>query len=649
MDAPLSISPANTPSPTAYGEPAPAAPLGPPARRRRFAWRSFNPLIIFFSAVFWRDIRIVSRKPQNFWSRFIFALVLVVMAGMGVWGQVFSRSFYSPTQQLEGMQRIAPELSLWVMWVQFVMLNIVSITIAAPAFVEERTKRTLDTLALTPLTPLSITGSKFASRMVPVLILAAVPVPLLLMFRIFGGLEPRFLIEAALVTITSAGLGAAAALCASTFVKRAPNASAFGILIVLGANLAPGMVPGLLDLFGLVGIVHSMPWFFEGLACISPGVAMISVSGTITGTGNFGPPVWTNLLSSVLLTTVFLLIAAWRIPAMVRAGPLSAPVSKRSARRTAKAAALAASLASEGAPGEGEPTTAADARRKRASVLRPAGLSRTVSDRPVLWREIRQSSFRSPATRWILIALCVGFIGLIYINAGPSSTAGAMVPAYMLGLLALFVTASASTGSISGEVEAKTWSSLLNTPLTSNEIIWSKALAAMRRSSTILIAFFAHLVVVSLFGGIHPVALVLAPALLAAAMFMLCCTGMLLSLTSKRSATSATNNVLLAGLMWIGIPVAGFITFGLLEMKPPDVLAYLLFATNVPLTGGFTIFAACEVASNPRGNWDVADLTTDLPGLVLLVLITCIIHVSVGMLAMLLARSLFYRHALRLT
>lgn len=608
-----------------------------------------NPLTIFFGALFWRDIRIVSRKPRTFWARFSFALVLMAMGAIGIWGQIFGTQFGSATQQMEGMQRIAPMLSLFVMWVQFIMLNIAAPTIAAPAFVDERTKRTLDTLAMTPLSSLAIVGSKFSSRLVPILILAIVPVPLLLMLRIFGGLEPRFLIDATLITVSSAALGAAAALCASTLVKRAPNASGFGVIVILIANFFPLLVSALLYFVGLGWTERAAPGFFRWLSVVSPGSAFISASGSITGMGFSTVPTWANVISNIVLATAFLLLAAARVPAMVRAGPLSTTPTSRSSRRAAKAAARATASATTISETDGATPTVADARRRRSSVPRPVGTSRTISDRPVLWREIRQTSFRSPITRWILIAVCVFFIGMMYLQAGVSSQPGAIVPAIMLGLLSLFVAANASTRSIAGEVEARTWSSLLSTPLTPSKIIWSKALGAMRRCLPLLLAFIGHLVVVSLFGAIHPALLLIAPVTLAAGMFMLCCTGVLTSLVSRRSAMAATNNLLLAAVLWVGLPVSTAISIGLLSVNPGKELWFVINVLNVPSTSVIAITTACEAASDSSGRWILRGFVSGFPELLALVSANALVHVLIGLAAMAIARSIFYRHALRST
>ncbi len=639
--------------PAAAAAVAPAiapATLSATRRQPRLSLAALNPLNVFVGPVFWRDVRIVSRKPLTFWARSVFALVLVALGSTAIWGTLYGTSFQSGTQQLEQAQQIAPGLTLFVMWVQFVLLNLSAPTMTGPAFIEERTKRTLDTLALTPLPALSITGSKFASRLLWVLILALIPVPLLLTLRVFGGIDAGFIVQASLITLTSASAAAAAAMLCSCFAQRSPTASAFGMMVALIMNIAPFIADLLFYLVGLGSLSQFAPSAYQALAIVSPGYTLFGASWQVAGGPTPFYPWWTNIASNLTLTLFFVALTSLRLPGLIRQGGSLTPTSTRASRRAAKAelaqAGTDASLTPEDDSGT---TTAADARRRRSGAPRAVGTSRTVSDHPVLWRELRQTNVRHAWARWLVAGLCFLVIVLVYVQAGPDTSAGAITPGIILALITLFAALSASTGAIAGEAEARTLSSLLNTPLTPSVILGSKVIGAMRRCLPVFGAFCAHLVFVSFCGGIHPVVLLLAPIALASGVILLCCTGLLLSLVCKRSASAATNNILLVGLFWIGIPLGTLFLSALISPFRSEVVGFILFVCNAPAVTFTTLYSAAEAVESRGFAWYVPAIGSGMGKFIFTVFLSSSIHVLLGLLALAYARVAFYRHALRTT
>ncbi len=645
MDAHPSIPP------TPRDAPANAAVAPPPVRRRsRLSLAALNPMSVFLGPVFWRDVRIVSRKPMTFWSRFAFALVLVALGSLAIWGALYGTSFQSGTQQLEQAQQIAPSLTLFVMWVQFVLLSLAAPSMTGPAFIEERTKRTLDTLALTPLSTLSVTGSKFASRLLWLLILSLIPVPLLLTLRVFGGIDAGFIVQASLITLTSASAGAAAAMLCSCFARRSPTASAFGMGVVVMMNLAP-FVLDLLFLLISVGPLHQIaPSVYQVVAITSPGFALFNASSTVAGGATPFYPWWTNIISNLTLMLFFVALTSIRLPGLIRQGSSLSPTSSRASRRANKAAASEqANTGAESTPQDDPNTTAADARRRRTGATRPVGTSRTLSDNPVLWRELRQTDVRHAWARWLVAGVVFLIIVIVYIQAGPDTTTGALTPGIMLVLMTLFTALSASTGAIAGEVEARTLSSLLNTPLPPSVILGSKVAGAMRRCLPVFGAFCAHLVFVAFCGGIHPVALLLAPISLASGVVLLCCTGLLMSLVCKRASSAATNNLLMVGLLWIGVPLGTLFLAAVVSPFRSEFFAYILYIFNAPAVTFTTLWSCAEAVESRGFNWSNPAIGNGLGKFTFTVLLSSSIHVLLGLLALAYARATFYRYALRAT
>jgi ABC-type transport system involved in multi-copper enzyme maturation permease subunit len=192
-----------------------------------------------------------------------------------------------------------------------------------------------------------------------------------------------------------------------------------------------------------------------------------------------------------------------------------------------------------------------------------AARSRDVSDRPVLWREVRQATFGS--RKWFKVILILAAVGIVWIYwwagtfEGPFSLVRAMqneglhgtlmiIGAIVVMVQPVFMT----TGSIANEREARTWDALLTTPLTGRQIVLGKFIGALRAQWFIPAIVLAHVFVAAATGFINPA---LAPLLLLTYLgptLLFTATGQLLSLTFRRAVTAAACNLLLGLLLWLG-------------------------------------------------------------------------------------------------
>jgi ABC-type transport system involved in multi-copper enzyme maturation permease subunit len=207
-------------------------------------------------------------------------------------------------------------------------------------------------------------------------------------------------------------------------------------------------------------------------------------------------------------------------------------------------------------------------RKRRVSSVQE-GATRQVGDSPVLWREMRQSAFRTKTVLFVALAFVVGLVAWLYYYVGFDEEGlhiGIAITATITMLIAGAVTA---TSVVTGERESRTWEVLLTTPLTAWDIVFGKAAGAVRRQWFIPVLLALHLGVAVFIGmfqyrGLSASAFLWAALLLIPPVLLLSATGTLFSLVSRKSTAAATLNFGLALALWAGVPAfSGWVLFNL--------------------------------------------------------------------------------------
>jgi hypothetical protein len=135
--------------------------------------------------------------------------------------------------------------------------------------------------------------------------------------------------------------------------------------------------------------------------------------------------------------------------------------------------------------------------RKRAA--RPI---RRVEGQPIVWREMRASSWGTGRQVLSSILLWVLVAGLIapMIASQAMLASGFLIPIWILHWLLVIRLAVTAGGAVTREKEARTWALLLTTPLDDAEIVKSKASAALRRNAGLLVLLLPLYLVLALQG-----------------------------------------------------------------------------------------------------------------------------------------------------
>jgi ABC-type transport system involved in multi-copper enzyme maturation permease subunit len=279
---------------------------------------------------------------------------------------------------------------------------------------------------------------------------------------------------------------------------------------------------------------------------------------------------------------------------------------------------------------------------------------RTVADDPVLWREIRIRVFRRPWHRWLALG-AIAFVS-IWIMYGARDDGSVALP-IVLGVLlsiALLQSAVLTTAGISNERESKTWETLLTTPLSGGDILWSKLAGAICKIGWTVLA---GLVFTLVFGIIftQTAHLYLLPAWLLVCIgpcFLLSCTGILFSLIFSRATVAAVFNLGLALALWAALPlilaiVGQTIAIASGYTRDGDIPARIALLINPYAWFGFTI----DGTVNRWGNLSTSSHTVDILNffsvpLILFFLLQCVytaVFLAAGLSVMLLANRLFPR------
>ncbi|MFN0010487.1 MAG: hypothetical protein ACKVS8_02460 [Phycisphaerales bacterium] len=528
-----------------------------PARAGGVSWRdrlrAVNPVELLFSPVYARDMAIVARRRGTYWVRGGYAAVLLFFVGLTFWGVYFTSQQLSGAARLQAFQQLAPGVALAMAWVQFLGLAFIAPNLAASALTDEKRNRTLATLATTPLTSGEIVFGLFASRWQQLLLLALLATPLLMVLRAFGGLEVEYIVSTSSIALSTAALAVSLTLLGSTFATRPSGATGFALGSLLAISIVPAMTVSLSEY--LLGFTASAEVRLA-TALLSPPVSMT----TVALSGARGPTIPTGMS----LTAFWMLASGIYLALAVAVCGGAAVILRHVMLRVALHEAAPGAdrvprprrAARPAAPKPGETAATAGASRPPAERL-----SRTVGDRPVLWREVRRKAVRMPAIM-LTIVFIVATLGTAIIHWLVSDhhaiTMGIVGVAVFIHVL---LACGAAAGAVTDEVQGRTWGVLLTTALRPREILLGKAIGAARGLSAIPIYVLIVLAIKTVLGHFNPVGLVHVALIFAGVAALLCPLGAFFSLVCRKTSTATSLNMLVAAFLWLGLPLVVALVF----------------------------------------------------------------------------------------
>ncbi|MEZ6241576.1 MAG: ABC transporter permease subunit [Phycisphaerales bacterium] len=617
-----------------------SAPGRPPSRAATIAG-ALLPWRLFFGPVFQKEMRVSGRKLSTYLARTAYALILALVVVLTFW-QAWEASGYtdSASGRLQSLQNLAPSVVVAVLWFQFVATLLLAPVMASGTICDERRAQTLPTLLTTPLTALEIVCSKMASRLAHLLILALLALPILLGIRLFGGVRAETILAGAALTISCAILAAAVGVLASTLSRRGTIAALLTYIFLFAIFLAPPMLAMRYNAFidetfgddtrltDLIG--ESAP---DWPATIPPTLIIGSSPPAAMGVVTIDPPNGIDARTLWVGSTIYTLVLALGSTLLA-----SASVRRTMRRSIDESAPRRRRRRKRGASPDAEPEPARLSHRR----------SRTVSDRPVFWRELRQPLFNRRRT-FAFAVVVVLIVALLTYPGNLHDQGVAMIPVGLGMILLVLQAALLSAPGFAAEREARTLDTLLTTRLRASEIVWGKALGAVRKQWFLPLLLMLHAGLLVVFGAEHWLLLVQLPIIMLGPIVMLAGTGVYFGLRFRKTVTASGVNLALALALWLGWPILMGLLFGALEVASYDVANAVASVTLFlnPIAIPVVITEGLHGVSGLSLDAIDYDLPMDDPGplVVTALLVVCSgAQAGVGLLAARLAQARFSRY-----
>lgn len=489
-----------------------------------------------FGPIFGKELRATARRRRNYALRVLYLsalLLALLVAWASTSNRVYSTSVSAQAQAQAELGRM--------FFASFCIFSATAMAALGPvltctAISAERLGKTLHVLLMTPITTWQIISGKLFSRLLVALTLIGLSLPALALVRLLGGVELLQMLGILCLCVATVLATASIGLLFSTFMNRA-----YAVILLSYAAMLflYAFVPFIL-FFGFEVTGGSSNWVYEWINWMAAAVALAEPRGTPTWQ-DWAPCVVVHIaLSAVLLTCSALILRGTSRRAGEGRGTPVAPVAS-----DAPANELAA-------PGEGPASMGA---------APPVGASRTtrqtrdVSDRPVLWREVRRPLMNKPWHSVVGAAASVVLLLVTYIvlhgddllDEEWSQAAYSWVFNVIVWLLTCVLAATA----IAQEKESDTWTLLLTTPLSGRSIVWGKVLGLYRRLLWPGALIAVHFLAFTVAGVIDWPALFIALWVIFSFNSLWVSTGLYLSLRSRKVTFAVIVNLLLAVVIYL--------------------------------------------------------------------------------------------------
>ena len=533
--------------------------------------RRFLSLSWLTGPIFEKELRVSSRRRRNYVLRFGYlglltiSLVLTWLAyvprgGTGVYG-------------ISRMAEAGKAITVCLVWFQFIAAQLVGLTMLSTSISDEVYNRTLGLLMTTPISSFQIVTGKLFSKLLQLLLLLAISLPLLAIVRVFGGVPWGYVISSLCITVTAVVFVGLLSLFFSIFSRRAYvviilTTLTLGVTFLLLPFLAAYMLHRVMS-EGTLFSIFTFPnpyftLFFNTMLMMEPRAMM--------GGFAFYWPVHCGVMlgaSGLLLFLSVLLVR--RVGLRQATGQSGVSPRKRRGDREAGVASLE------------QPRFAVAPRRVRG----PA----------VLWKELRFPVFgrRKIGT---LIAIAVGLIVLFITyalcaneNILDDEQIQVMYAVIFAGLGMLFTIIIPAT-CITSEKESQCWPLLLATTLTGWQVIFGKFGGVLRRCLPIWCVLFGHIVLFTLTGVIHPVAIIQCAILVAWILAFLCGAGLYFSARFRHTTTAVIANFALAASVWGLAPLLMVVIAGITGTRAGYDWAVAYIDTNPFVHAGILVGGA---------------------------------------------------------
>ncbi len=505
--------------------------------------------------IFDKELRVSSRRRRNYSLRFFYILVLTIFIAV-VWLSVVDVQGNATVQQSR-MAGAGKKIVTTIVIFQFVAMQILAVIMLSNAISDEVYHRTLGLLMTTPINGLQIVMGKVLSRLLQLILLLAITLPILAVVRVLGGVSWGYLLSSLCITLTAAVFAGSLSLLMS-IENRRTYAVIMRTMFTLGSFyfVLPVMLGALWGRgFSFLSVAHSLQksMLTAVMVHVNPVAGILITTSQMLSPSVRGLP-YSWPLQCVVMLGLSALILAWAM-AVVRKVALRQATGQLDAwfkpkKRKHKTPAPAATGMEDS----------------------PLGAIKRVQGPPVVWRELRAPFIYGVDNRNSYIGLAITLIALLFTYLA-SARAGCLDEGFVhVAYLMLFVflggvvNAVFAATRITSEKESQSWLLLLATPLSDGDILFGKAVSAVRRCLPIWGLLAGHMILFVAIRYIHAIGIVHMALLVA---WITCfVTGVGLYFSTRFSRT--TSAVVASFAVFLGLWAAGPILIGLFSMISPQ-------------------------------------------------------------------------------
>ena len=489
--------------------------------------------------IFDKELRVSSRRRRNYVLRFVYVALLTLFLTI-IW---LDAAHYSGSSvyRISRMAQTGQLIISFIAWLQFCITQLAAVIMLSTSISDEIYNRTLGLLMTTPINSFQVVMGKLLSKLLQLILLLAISLPLLAIVRVFGGVPWDYVISSLCITLTTIILVGSVSLFFSIFTRRP-----YKVIII--AFILGGIFFGLLPLLAIMlwhttelrsiisektlffAISTSNPYFtmaFNTIKMLEPRAA-----GSIPF---MSWPLHCGVMLAVSALILFVSIIRVRKVALRQVtGQLGLSSRKR---RFVK----------------NEDENSINPQENVIAIRRITGP-------PVLWKELRLPILgRRKIAMCIIGVLCLILLLTTYYLCGRENMLDDqdthmlyVIIALGLGLLSTVVL---SATCITSEKESHSWPLLLATTLNDKSILIGKWAGIFRRCLPAWIWLFGHVIIFSLTGFIHPVAILQIGLMVAGILVFLSGSGLYFGAFYKHTTTAVTMNFALVIVLWIIMPI----------------------------------------------------------------------------------------------
>jgi ABC-type transport system involved in multi-copper enzyme maturation permease subunit len=525
--------------------------------------RRFLSLSWLTGPIFEKELRVSSRRRRNYVLRFAYLSLLTGFLAV-FWIGTVPRSG-SNLNQISRMAEMGKGIIAFAIWFQFIATQIVALMMLSTSVSDEIYNRTLGLLMTTPINSFQIVIGKLFSKLLQIVLLMGISLPLLAIVRVFGGVPWMYVISSLCMTLTAVVFVGSLSLLFSVFSRRA-----YVVIIVTALTL---------------GVLFLLLPYLSAFVCNAaigrwPGPRLTAV---IFYPNPYGMMAFNTIMMLEPRATAGIPAMFWpgHCGIMLAASVVVLFVCVCVVRRVA----LRQAVGQTGASSSGK-------RRKSAASAGSEHLAapRRVTGPAVLWKELR-TPMLGRRKMAMVAAIFAGLIVLFITYALCASEdmldddETHIVYVIIFAGLGMLFTIILPATCITTEKESQAWPLLLATTLSDWQILIGKFAGFVRRCLPIWFLLFGHVIIFTLSGVIHPVAIIQMAILVAWIVVFLFGTGVYFSARVRHTTTAVIANFALAGAIWALAPILlGLIAAGIGRAGGDLFEAYI--ATNPMVHAG---------------------------------------------------------------